>query len=148
MNKILLFLFLSILLSCQSRSKHEIIEKWENGKNKIVFTYDNSNDTRTYLREYFHKNGILGSRGHYINAKQDGLWEWWYENGNKQDEAALKQGFYIGQRKHWYENGNLKQVEGYYKADKQDSIWYWYDPTGTVKTVQLYENGKFVKELK
>lgn len=223
MNKLIPFLFLTILFSCYSRQKQKVLDKWENGNNKLVLTYDNLDDTLTYLREFFHENGQLGTKGHFINGKQNGLWEWWYENGQKKDEATIKQGIYIGQRKHWFENGSLKQVEiisgeclgeccdgqvinyyengqiedestringqtigqyvyyydngqkmkevyfsasikdgkycewykdgtkwveGSYKADERDSVWTWFTTTGTIKSIKLYKEGEFIRDLK
>jgi antitoxin component YwqK of YwqJK toxin-antitoxin module len=223
MNKLISFIFLTILISCNGGQKQKVIDKWENGKNKLVLTYDNPEDTLTYLYEYFYENCKLAAKGRYINGKQDGLWEWWYENGYKKDEATIKQGVYIKQRKHWFANGKLKLVEiikgkcigeccdgqiisyyengqikdestildgvrtgkyiyryengqakkeeyfnvglkegkyfewykdgtkwvdGFFKADKQDSLWTWYDTTGIVKSIQLFKEGEFIKNIK
>ena len=119
MNRQLIFSFtifialttVTILLSCNTGQKTKILDRWGNGKNKVVLTYDNPDDTLTYLREYFHENGQLGSRGHFLNNKQEGFWEWWFDNGKKQDEATLRQDAYVGQRKHWRKDGTLDKIE-------------------------------------
>lgn len=111
MNKLLSLFFLTILFSCNNSQKRKVLDKWDNGKNKVVLTYDNPNDTLTYLREAFYKSGKLFSKGHFLNGEQTGLWEWWYENGKKKDEAFLANGLYYKKRTHWYDNGKLLKEE-------------------------------------
>lgn len=110
-NTTIIFTVLMILVSCNKGPKTKIVEKWETGKSKIIQTYDNPDDTLTFKREFYYKNGQLGSKGYYVNNKQDGLWEWWFCNGNKQHEAVFKNGLYVQYRKHWREDGTLRLVE-------------------------------------
>lgn len=162
MNKLISFIFLTILFSCNGGQKQKVIDKWENGMNKLVLTYDNPDDTLTYLREYFYENGKLATKGWYINGKQDGLWEWWYENGNKKDEATINQGLYIEQRKHWFANGKLKLVEiikgecigeccdgqiiSYYENGQIKDESTILNGVRTGKYIYRYENGQAKKE--
>lgn len=111
MNRLFIVIVLLTLFSCNNGKKIKVINKWENGKNKTVNTYDNPKDTLSYLSEFYFENGQLGTRGNVVNGKQDGFWEWWYDNGNKKDEATLSNGEYKGELKHWREDGTLKQVE-------------------------------------
>jgi antitoxin component YwqK of YwqJK toxin-antitoxin module len=109
-NRIIMFLLPIALYACDYK-KVKIQSRWEDGTKAVVFTYKNSSDTLTYLYESFYKNGQPDTKGMIINGKQDGLWEWWFENGRKKDEATLTHGLYIEQRKHWREDGTLQQIE-------------------------------------
>ncbi|MCH2229142.1 MAG: hypothetical protein MK105_02265 [Crocinitomicaceae bacterium] len=100
-----------IFLGCSETQKDVIIETWENGQTKILNTYSNEQDTTTFIRTFFHSNGKLGSKGEIVNGEKNGLWEWWFDNGNRQDLAHLDKGKYIKERKHWREDGTLRQIE-------------------------------------
>jgi len=138
---ILLFIF-----SCNGINKK--ITKWDNGRDKAILTFLNPNDTLTYLKEDFYKSGQPFSKGMYVGGKKNGLWDWWYLNGNKKDEATFDTGTYIIQRKHWFENGNLKQVEiitgdsSYGNCDCFDGHVTNYYENGIVKDESIYFNGK------
>jgi len=107
----ILLVVVAILCSCTEQGEFAVIEKWDNGSKKVTHTFGDPNDTTTYMRTFFHINGIVGTKGKIVAGKQDGLWEWWYENGNRQDLAHLNMGSYSGERKHWREDGTLRQVE-------------------------------------
>jgi len=133
---ITIFILTTILFSCSSGQKTKIIEKWVNGKSKIVVSYDNPNDTLTYLREFYFENGMLGTRGKYVNGKKDGLWQWWYDNGHKKDVATISNDLYVGERKHWREDGTLRQVEiitGKCFGDCCDGIITLFYPNGKIQ---------------
>ncbi len=145
MNKSFL-IFTVIIFSCQDGQKRKISEKWGNGNNKVVLTYDNPNDTTNYLQEFFFENGKLDTKGKIHNGKQDGLWEWWYSNGNKKDEAVIKDGVYIEQRKHWREDGTLRQVEiitGECFGDCCDGKVVFYDDKGFKLIEYSQKSGKW-----
>ena len=69
----LFYIFLStILFSCASKQKRLVVEKWENGKEKVVRTYADSNDTLNYSEESFYESGELLYKGHYLIPRLDG----------------------------------------------------------------------------
>ena len=43
------------------------------------FTYNNG--LKTGVEEIYHENGQLGIKENYKDGKEDGLWEYYYENG-------------------------------------------------------------------
>jgi len=145
MNKILP-IFILIVISCQHAPKQRITERWANGKNKVVLTYDNPNDTANCIREFYFENGRLSTRGEIHNGKENGLWEWWYNNGNKKDEAFIEDGEYVGQRKHWREDGTLRQIEiitGKCFGDCCDGKVIFFDDTGIKLIEYSQKNGKW-----
>lgn len=65
------------------------------------------------------QNGILQSI--------DGLYVYWYPNGQKQYEANYKEGTLDGVMQGWYNNGQMK-FKSQYQAGKKTGQWLeWYD---------------------
>ena len=103
--------------------------------------YKNPNDSMTFSKEDFYKSGKKFYTGQLANGTKEGIWTWWYENGNKKDECKYADGFYVDTVHHWYENGQLKQieiVEG--RTVRTDGCC---NCNGTI--VRYFENGK-IKE--
>jgi antitoxin component YwqK of YwqJK toxin-antitoxin module len=146
MNRLFTVIIFFVLFSCNNGQNIKVVDKWENGKNKTIITYDNPNDTLTYLREFYFKNGQIGTKGKFVNGKQDGLWEWWYDNGNKKDEAKISNGAYKGERKHWREDGTLKQIEiisGQCSGDCCDGKVIYYTEKGEKLIEYTQQNGQW-----
>jgi len=74
----------------------------------------------------------------------DGLWTWWYENGQKEEEGTFKDGKEDGLLTEWYENGQ-KSFEGTWKDGEYDGkSTTWYEKgqkmaEGTYKDKELIE---------
>lgn len=98
------------VISCDHKN-NEIIQRWENGQDKAVYYYSSLNDKTSYVAEYYYENGILAFRGKFKKSKRFGLWEWWYDNGNKKKEVKYYNNYFINDRKYWRKNGTLAQVE-------------------------------------
>src|SRR5260221_931266 len=144
MKKICSFAILLLIFSCNK--KKQVITKWDNGRNKMILTYYNSDDTLTYLKEDFYENGNAYSKGNYVNGKKEGKREWWYYDGVKKDEAMFHLGNYVSYRKHWYENGNLKQIEiitggSFDSCSCHDGHVTNYYENGQVEDESIYFNG-------
>ena len=54
---------------------------------------------------------VFGSEGYYKNGKKDGLWKYWYPEGQKSSEAHYKDGTLMGPHIIWHENGQMKNKE-------------------------------------
>ena len=50
--------------------------------------------------------------GYIKNGKKEGLWTWWFENGEKKNEGTFKDGKENGLHKWWYKNGEDLQEWG------------------------------------
>jgi len=111
MKKLFIIIVLVSVYSCNRGDRMEVSEKWENGNNKVVRTYENSDDTLTFLYEGYYEDGKPSIRGNKLHGYKNGTWRWWYSNGNMKDEAKFSIGNYIEERKHWRENGTLRLVE-------------------------------------
>ena len=68
--------------------------------------------------------------GQYKDGIKDGLWTYWYENGQKKAEENYRYGKRDGLWIGWYENGQ-KRKEDHYRDGKVEGLW-----------ISLYENGE------
>lgn len=116
-----------------------------------------------YTRTYY-PNGKLKETGFYNNGKKEGIWNYYYKNGNPRkviefgkDSIRLLE-FYSKKGKQMVKdgNGNFKDiiemptvtslVEGEVKNGKFDGKWtftnYIYE---TLDGIEYYEEGKFIK---
>ena len=79
------------------------------------------------------------------DGKKDGLWTWWYENGEKKNEGTFKDGQENGLHRWWYENGQ-KSKEGTYKDGKQvELVTSWYE-NGQKGKEGTFKDGELVSE--
>jgi hypothetical protein len=58
------------------------------------------------------------------DGKEDGLFIYWYENGQKKEEVTFKFGEKDGKWTFWYENGQ-KEWEETFKAGELIDLKYW-----------------------
>jgi antitoxin component YwqK of YwqJK toxin-antitoxin module len=138
MKYIGLILTVLILLSCGQTETKKVITTFKDGKPEIIYYYPNNSDTLTYRKEVFYNSGKYEYIGNIVNGKKDGVWTWWYENGNKKDQCKYVDGFYVDSVFHWFENGQLKQIE--IVAGRTVRTDGCCNCNGTI--IRYYENGK------
>ena len=94
------------------------------------------------LFTYFYENGQKRSEANYKNGKIDGLSTYWYENRQKRQQHSWKDGKQDGLSTYWYENGQKKEQDSW-KNGKQDGLFTsWYE-NGQKRSEANYKNGKF-----
>lgn len=77
----------------------------------------------------------------YTQLKRtDGLWQQFYDSGQKMAEGNMKLNRESGEWTYWYENGNEK-CSGFYENGLRDSVWRWYDQSGRLTGVGTYRKG-------
>ncbi len=54
-----------------------------------------------------YEEGVLIAKGTYVNGKPDGLWTYWYTNGQMKEEGRYHQGIRSGMWVEWYPDGAL-----------------------------------------
>jgi hypothetical protein len=52
-------------------------------------------------------DSILIAKGSYLEGEPDGLWTYWYQNGQMKEEGHYHKGVKNGMRVEWYQNGTL-----------------------------------------
>ena len=122
--------------------------KWavivKNDSSKILMTgyyRDKSLKTKDGLFSYFYGNGNLQTSGQFVNNEKNDLWMSWYAGGEKKDSGYYKKGLKNGSSTSWFENGNLK-YNGYFFLNSADSTWTWYHENGNPSTKEKYNYGK------
>ena len=75
--------------------------------------------------------------GYIKNGKKEGLWTWWFENGEKKNEGSFKDGLEFGLWTYFYENSQ-KQIEGIYTDWEKVGKWTYYNEDGSIKEVKEY----------
>ncbi len=98
-----------------------VVDYYPNGKIKMTGTYDvdSPKNKQGYFKS-FDEDGFLESEGNYINNKSEGLHKSYKTKGKLWLEEEMS---------HGQNNGALKT----------------YFTSGTIKRIELYENGKFIE---
>lgn len=118
---------------------------------------------------YIHPNGMLQSRGKYLENYKDGLWISYYDNGMMRDSIVFNNGKQVGTSLSWYKNGYLKDSTilnedssgvsvtwfdngllssvGRYSADmKQNGKWKYYHKNGFLSSIEMYDHGRLINK--
>lgn len=92
--------------------------------------------------EYF-SNGNIKQKGSFINGLKNGLFEWFYDNGNICYSVTYKYGERNGCYTEFHLNGNLKW-KGIFRNDNYDGEWTEYDSNGDFIQTLTYKSGEKV----
>ena len=96
----------------------------------------------TYTNEYyFYPTYKLQMIGKSLDKQRQGLWIYYYENGQKWSEGYFKNGIHDSIVNSWHANGQ-KQHEGLYRNGKEAGTWKYYDEQGKLVKEVVFENGK------
>lgn len=120
---ILLFFF-SVCAFAQSNISMEHLEKDRSGKYILIKT------GALYSGDVYKKyeNGQIGMSGKVLNGQFDGLWTWWYKEGEKRRETTFKHGRKDGFSYWWHKNGVKKSEIKF--SDNKNIMQYKWDENG------------------
>jgi antitoxin component YwqK of YwqJK toxin-antitoxin module len=107
-------------------------------------------ETKPELTPYikYHPNGNVYIKGQKNSkGQQEGIWEWFYEDGNIFSRAPHKGGEKEGIEEIFYKNGNTRWRIPY-KEGKADGIEEWFYPNGNITKTRLWKDGKLIEETK
>jgi len=82
--------------------------------------------------------------GQFLDGERDGLWIWYYGNGNKMFEGEFQSGIPVGKHKYWYDNGQV-EMTGKYKSGEMEGRWDYFDINGFPAMQLDYEEGKVTR---
>jgi antitoxin component YwqK of YwqJK toxin-antitoxin module len=103
-----------------------------------------TNELTPYIEYYDDRNvWVKGQKN--SSGQEEGLWEWFYENGNIKWRGTYKEGKMDGIAEGFYENGNI-EIRASYKEDKRDGIMEWFDEQGYIIKTRVWKNGEVIEE--
>ena len=121
--------------------------KYHNNGNVRIKGQKNSGGQREGLWEWFYKDGNILCRAPYKDGKIDGIEECFWENGNIEARIPFKEGKMDGIEEGFYENGNIR-MRATYKEDKEDGIEEEFDEQGNITETYLWKDGELIEETK
>lgn len=86
-------------------------------------------------------NGIIESKGQFVNNETAGMWEFYFETGNLRMRGVLRQNSNYGRWEYFYENGN-KSMEGLINGRNREGEWKIYYESGKLKEQGEYVSNK------
>ena len=86
--------------------------------------------------------------GKMKDGKMDGLWTWWYENGQKKEEITFKNGKRDGLETEWWSNGQKINEMTYKDGKEWDGKWTsWSDDENKLKVYEeTYKDGELISQ--
>ncbi|NDC23893.1 MAG: hypothetical protein EBZ49_07165 [Proteobacteria bacterium] len=98
-----------------------------------------NNELTPYIE--YHPNGNVRVKGQ-LNSKEqeEGIWEWFSENGNIERRIPYKDGKEDGIVEVFYENGNI-QIRTPYKNGMEDGIKEVFDLNGNIRRRTTFKEG-------
>ncbi len=144
-TKTLLFLLIagsSVSVFAQKKLFFDI--NWNKTKEKKAYYYRTitPEGSMFLVKDYFSKNDQLQMEGRYKSKKlegntREGMFTYYWSNGNKKYEGEYSAGKVDGQWTYWYFNGE-KRCEGKYEKGDQQGEWSYYHKNGKLKTKPTY----------
>jgi antitoxin component YwqK of YwqJK toxin-antitoxin module len=95
----------------------------------------------------YHRNGNVSIKGQSNSKEQEeGLWEFFYENGNILCRTPFKEGKIDGIEEGFYPNGNIHWRTPYNEGEI-DGIEE-FDEQGNITLTRHWKDGKLIEETK
>ena len=110
-----------------------VAEVGESGHPMTVYYYKNGRQT---VVQYY-TTMALRCKGDIVDGQRDGLWQYYYENGNLQTEATYADGREDGEYRVYRENG-VPYYIGYYAKGVRTGVWEVYDQEGNLVEKREY----------
>jgi antitoxin component YwqK of YwqJK toxin-antitoxin module len=118
------------------------------GRNSLVLELIKKINEELTPHIKYHNNGNVSIKGQKNSKGQpEGIWEWFYEDGNIFSRAPYKGGEKEGIEEIFYENGNIRWRIPY-KEGKADGIEEWFYPNGNITKTRHWKDGKLIEETK
>ena len=83
-------------------------------------------------------------KGNYKDGKEEGIWEFYYDNGQIYSKTTYKNGRLNGDYEEYLSNGQLERKLTY-KNGKLDGVWLEYYENGKLNYKIIFKNGERIK---
>jgi uncharacterized protein len=90
---------------------------------------------------YGSSGNILGKGTYNAQGKMDGEWTYYHQNGKVREKSHYVNGMMEGEAAYWFDNGEKRAVY-MYKADKMNGDFEEYEYHGGLESKGTYVNGK------
>lgn len=100
----------------------------------VTYYVDNSE-----IRYQFNNNYTVNAHGTVRDGMKDGVWEFFYANGQKMLEARYVDGVENGQYVSYRENG-IPYFRGFYINGQRANIWEFYDEEGNLAGTKNFDD--------
>jgi antitoxin component YwqK of YwqJK toxin-antitoxin module len=119
----------------------ERLEQYETVSKNVEPTTTNE---LTPYNEY-HDNGNIWVKGQ-LNSKEqeEGIWEFFWMNGNIEWRGTFKRGKIDGIVEMFYKNGNIL-CRTPFKEGKMDGVREWFDKRGNITETRLWKDGEIIE---
>ncbi|GAB4277785.1 MAG: hypothetical protein Kow0068_01050 [Marinilabiliales bacterium] len=104
------------------------------------------NGIREGVWEWWFPNGQLGKKAYYNNGKPNYTSSFWYKNGNKKLEVQYVDGVKNGKLIYWYNNGSMR-LQASFKNDKLDGLYEFWFKNGQIAKKAVYQNGILISAI-
>lgn len=85
----------------------------------------------------FYPNFVTCAAGMTIDDKKEGLWVFWFKNGNKQTEAWFVNDIQQGEQVVYRENGQV-YYKGNFENGKRTGEWNFFDNEGNLTDTKIF----------
>jgi antitoxin component YwqK of YwqJK toxin-antitoxin module len=118
------------------------------GRNSLVLELIKKIDEELTPYIEYHDNGNVWIKGQENSVGQrEGIWEYFWENGNIERRIPFKEGKVDGIQEVFYPNGNI-DFRTPFKDGNMDGIQEWFDEEGNITKTTLWKNGEVIEETK
>ncbi len=97
--------------------------------------------------EYWGNGNVCIKGQKNSKGQEEGIWEYFYLNGNIRWRTPYKEGKMDGIDEGFYENGNIK-ARIPYKGGKKDGIEEGFDEQGNINETRHWKDGELIEETK
>lgn len=110
---------------------------------EIYFVTDTVTNTLQGRYISYYLNGLMESKGQFVNNETSGVWDFFYESGGLKMRGILRQNSNYGLWEYFYESGE-KSMEGTINGRNREGVWKYYFENGQVKEIGAYQANKRV----
>lgn len=127
---------------------------FENGKEVGTFKFYSENSSKhptiikkylkdkdAFLVNFYTTEGVLLSRGYYLDRKRIGHWLYYFDDGKLRSEEFYKNGLLDGKSVNYYPNKKPAEIS-YYKNGLLDGVSKKFSSKGILIEEVTYKNGK------
>ncbi|NBV27938.1 hypothetical protein EBS02_02810 [bacterium] len=97
--------------------------------------------------EYWPNGNVRVKGKKNFKEQREGLWEWFYDNGNIQFRLPYIEGIPDGIAEVFYGNGNIRWRTPYVEG-KENGIEESFDEQGNITKTRTWKDGKLIEETK